>query len=170
MYCWSKYLYTAHILTSISFHFSLVVRKQDYCLCKNKGADQLCSNCTFAFATRIEQCLFFLNPKFLAIFCNCTCQFMLGLVGDRFSCVGSHLSRLVGKPTMWFRNRSDTNQAVQSQKQARDLKFWLEVEEESYYPSSENKGAYQLRGYREADLRLFFSPMQIVGFPMGRLI
>ena len=25
---------------------------------------------------------------------------------------------------MWFPNRSDTNQAVQSQKQARSLKFW----------------------------------------------
>ena len=25
-----------------------------------------------------------------------------------------------------------------------------------YYPFSENKGADQLRGYREADLRLFF--------------
>ena len=58
---------------------------------------------------------------------------------------------------MWFPNRSDTNQAVQSQKQARDLKFWLEVEEELYNPSSENKGADQLRGYREADLRLVFA-------------
>ena len=38
-----------------------------------------------------------------------------------------------------------------------------------YYPCSENIGADQLRGYREADLRLF-SPMQIVGFPMRRLI
>ena len=28
-----------------------------------------------------------------------------------------------GKPTMWFLNGSDTNQAVQSQKQARSLKF-----------------------------------------------
>ena len=53
---------------------------------------------------------------------------------------------------MWFPNRSDTNQAVQSQKQARDLKFWREVEEELYYPRSENKGADQLRGYREAEL------------------
>ena len=26
-----------------------------------------------------------------------------------------------------------------------------------YYPSSENKGADQLRGYREADLRLCFA-------------
>ena len=38
-----------------------------------------------------------------------------------------------------------------------------------YYPSSENKGADQLRGYREADLRLCFRIMQIVGFPMRRL-
>ena len=47
--------------------------------------------------------------------------------------------------------------------------------EELYYPSSENKGADQLRGnreadYREADLRLCFSPMQIVGFLIRRLI
>ena len=38
------------------------------------------------------------------------------------------------------------------------------------YPCSENKGADQLRGYREADLRLLFSHMQIVGFLMRRLI
>ena len=50
---------------------------------------------------------------------------------------------------MWFPNRSDTNQAVQSLKQARDLKFWLELDEELHYPSSKNKGADQLRGYRE---------------------
>ena len=33
------------------------------------------------------------------------------------------MSRLVGKPTMWFPNGSDTNEAVQSQKQAISLKF-----------------------------------------------
>ena len=32
----------------------------------------------------------------------------------------------------------------------------MTTEEELYYPSSENKGADQLRGYREADLRLCF--------------
>ena len=32
----------------------------------------------------------------------------------------NYLSRLVGKPTMWFPNRSDTNRAVQAQKMARD--------------------------------------------------
>ena len=57
---------------------------------------------------------------------------------------------------MWFPNRSDTNQAVQSHKQARRLKFRIYKEEEVYYPSSENKDADQLRGYREADLRLCF--------------
>ena len=35
-----------------------------------------------------------------------------------------YLSHLVGKPTMWFPNRSDTNRAVQAQKRARSLKFW----------------------------------------------
>ena len=36
-----------------------------------------------------------------------------------------HLSRLVGKQTMWFPNRSDTDQAAQSQKQARSLKLQI---------------------------------------------
>ena len=57
---------------------------------------------------------------------------------------------------MWFPTRSDTNRPVQSQKMARGLKFWIQKEEELYYPCSENKGADQLRGYREADLRLCF--------------
>ena len=47
----------------------------------------------------------------------------------------------MGKPTMWFPNRSDTNRPVQSQKQARSLNFWINVEEELCYPSNENKGA-----------------------------
>ena len=33
------------------------------------------------------------------------------------------MSHLVRKQTMWFPTRSDTNQAVQSQKQARSLNF-----------------------------------------------
>ena len=54
------------------------------------------------------------------------------------------MSHLVGKPTMWFSNRSDTNQAAQSQKQARSLKFC---------------------GYREADLRLCFRLCILLVFP-----
>ena len=33
-----------------------------------------------------------------------------------------HMSRLVGKPTMWFPTRSNTNRPVQAQKRARSLK------------------------------------------------
>ena len=37
--------------------------------------------------------------------------------------LGIYMSHLVGKQTMWFPNRSDTNRSVQSQKRARILKF-----------------------------------------------
>ena len=36
-----------------------------------------------------------------------------------------------------------------------------------YYPSSENKGADQLRGHREADLRLCFRICRLLVFPRG---
>ena len=39
---------------------------------------------------------------------------------------------------------------------ARGLKFRIQEVEELYDPCSENKGADQLHGYREADLRLCF--------------
>ena len=55
-----------------------------------------------------------------------------------------------------FPTRSDTNRAVQPRKMARGLKFRIEEVEGLYYPCSENKGADQLHGYREADLRLCF--------------
>ena len=71
---------------------------------------------------------------------------------------------------MWYPNRSDTNQAVQLQKQARSLKFRIQVEEELQHPTTENIGADQLRGHREADLRLCFRLMQIVIFPMRQFI
>ena len=68
---------------------------------------------------------------------------------------------------MWFPTRSNTNRPVQAQKRARILKFWIYVEEELYYPSSENKGADQLRGYREADLRLCFRLCRLLVLPRG---
>ena len=37
--------------------------------------------------------------------------------------IAAHLSHLMGKPTMWFPNRSNTNRAVQAQKRAKSLKF-----------------------------------------------
>ena len=60
------------------------------------------------------------------------------------------------KRSSGFPTRSDTNLAVQPQKISRGLKFQIKEEEELYHPCSENKGADQLRGYREADLRLCF--------------
>ena len=68
---------------------------------------------------------------------------------------------------MWFLNRSGTNRAVQAQKMARDWKFWISKVEELYYPSSENNAADQLRGYREADLRLCFRLCRLLVFPRG---
>ena len=55
-----------------------------------------------------------------------------------------------------FLTRSDRKRPVQSQKKVRILKFWIEVEEELYYTSSENKGTDQLCSYCTADLRLCF--------------
>ena len=74
------------------------------------------------------------------------------------------MSRLVGKPTMWFPNRSDTNQAVHAQKNARDWNFWIYKVVEVFYPCSENKGADQLRSYYEADLCLCFRICRLLIF------
>ena len=60
------------------------------------------------------------------------------------------------KPVSGFQTLSDTNKAVLSLNMARGLKFRIQKVEGMYYPCSENKGADQLRGYREADLRLCF--------------
>ena len=68
---------------------------------------------------------------------------------------------------MWFPTRSDINRPVQSQKKARIWKFRINVEEELYYPSSENTGTDQLRSYCEADLRLCFRISRLSVFPCG---
>ena len=60
------------------------------------------------------------------------------------------------KRSSGFSTRSDTNRAVQPQKMTRELKFRIEIEEGSHHPYSENKGADQLCGHREAYLRLCF--------------
>ena len=57
----------------------------------------------------------------------------------------------------WSLTLSDTNRAVQLQKMARSLNFRILQIEGLYCLCSENKGADQLRGYREADLRLYFA-------------
>ena len=68
------------------------------------------------------------------------------------------------KPIFWFPTWSDTNQAVQLQKIARGLKFRIKKVEGLFYLCSENKGADQLHGYREADLRLCFHICIMFGF------
>ena len=58
------------VLTAEVPEMSCIVRKLALCICKSKDTDQLCSYAklinAFVFATRIEQSLYFLNPKFLA--------------------------------------------------------------------------------------------------------
>ena len=41
-----KQIYVHVIGIKSSYLMSRFMRKQDFCLCKNKGTDQLCSNCT----------------------------------------------------------------------------------------------------------------------------
>ena len=67
-----------------------------------------------------------------------------------------NMSLVVRKPVFGFPTRSHTNQAVHLQKMVRGLKFRIKEVEGLYYLFSENKGTDQLRGYREADLRLCF--------------
>ena len=62
------------------------MRKPDFCICENKGADQLCGNRTtdqrLCFRHIIQ------NFKPVAIFCGYTVRFVSDLVGnpeDRFS-------------------------------------------------------------------------------------
>ena len=66
------------------------------------------------------------------------------------------LSRDTRKLTTWFPTRSGTNHAVQPEKMARSLKFWIKEEEGLYCLCRENKGADQLCSYCEAALRLLF--------------
>ena len=92
---------------------------------------------------------------------------LVGNPKDRFSREAALIPSLSGPlvitPTssrenqsLGFPIRSDTNRAVQPQKMARCLKFQIKEVEGLYYPCSENKGADQICGYREADLRLYF--------------
>ena len=88
-------------------YMSLVVRKQAFCICENKNADQLRGNreaakliTAFIFATWIVQSLFYLirNFKPLAIFCGCTAWFVSDQVGnneDRFSHNEAHMIRVI---------------------------------------------------------------------------
>ena len=67
-------------------------------------------------------------------------------------CPFLYMSLVPRKPVFGI---SDTNLAVQP-KMTRGWKFRMKIVEGLYYPYRENKGADQLRGYREADLHLCF--------------
>ena len=72
------------------------MRKSDFCLCENKGADQLCSNCTADqhLCFRYMDSSIILNFRLLAIFYICTGRFVSDIVGtpkDQFSCVMAHM-------------------------------------------------------------------------------
>ena len=57
------------------------MRNPAFCICENKGADQLCA---FVFAIRIVQSFYFLTHNFkpLAILSGCTAWFVSDLVGN----------------------------------------------------------------------------------------
>ena len=59
------------------------------------------------------------------------------------------MSLVVRNPVFGFPTRSNTNRVVQPQKIARGLKFRIEEEEGLCYLCCKNKGANQLRDYRE---------------------
>ena len=108
---------------------------------------------------RLTVCL--LSLSFYLNFCYFPFWYMYRGHGFRSDCIISwsllplYLSRVMRKSTFWFPTWSNTNQDEQLQ-MARGLKFWIWKVEGLYYLCSENKGADQLRGYREADLRLCF--------------
>ena len=74
-----------------------------------------------------------------------------------------YLSMCMRKPTIWVFDQVNTNQAGQSQKIA-SFKFQMKEEEGLDYQCSENKGADQLCGYREAGLRLYFRICRLLVF------
>ena len=77
------------------------MRKPDFCHGKNKGADQLCSDCT----TDQRLCFCYMDstipllPKLeISNFCSCPGGFVPDLVGnpdERFSHIAAHLMNLL---------------------------------------------------------------------------
>ena len=96
----------------------------------------------------ISTFVFFLNPKFEASYVA---------VQPDVVCTWSETSEgSLKNLSLGFPTRSDTNQAVQSQKMARGLKFQILLEEGLYYPCGKNRGVDQLRSNCAADLLLCF--------------
>ena len=68
--CVYPQIFHFEVYSCIIDKLSHVVRKPAFCICENKDADQLCSNCTadqrlcFRYMDSTIQSLFYLNPKF----------------------------------------------------------------------------------------------------------
>ena len=80
---------------------SRVVRKSAFYICENKGADQLCSDCTadqrlcFRYMDSTIPLLSKSKISSVYIFCGCTARFVSDLVGypeDRFSQNEAHMN------------------------------------------------------------------------------
>ena len=92
---------TMHYINKLTrCHMSLVVRKPAFCICENKKADSLHSNCAadqrlcfrYRYYNPPTSVIQFFKP--LAIFCCCTARFVSDLVGnpeDRFSHNQAHI-------------------------------------------------------------------------------
>ena len=61
--------------------------------------------------------------KYMATIMTLAADSSLSKPGDSSTKTVSHLSRVMGKPTMWFPNRSDTNRAVHVQKNGKRLEI-----------------------------------------------
>ena len=100
-------------------YWSRIVRKPDFSICENKGADQLQGN----RAADQRLCFCYIDSTFpllpkskifkpVAIFCGCTARFVSDLVGnpeDRFSRDRANLRHVMSG----FQTKLDINQAVQ---------------------------------------------------------
>ena len=84
-------------------NFSCRMVKPTICICKNKDADQLRSNCEadqrlcFCYMDSAISILYIQSSKLLACFCDCTGWFISDLVGDPncwFSHTKAHLISL----------------------------------------------------------------------------
>ena len=118
--------------------------KPTICTGENKGADQLRRNCeadqrlcfrhmdsTIPLPSKSK--ISSLEPSSVTVqpsLCRTRSEpklLVFSRTGSYFfsSAMSLQMSHLVGKPTMWFPNRSYTNRPVQAQKRARSLKFGI---------------------------------------------
>ena len=129
----------------IDAYMSLVMRKPAFCTCENKDADQLRGNREadqrLCFRYKDSTIPLLPKPEISSIWpsslivqpglCRTWSEtpktgfLRTRLISPILSHLKAHMSRVMRKPTFWFPTWSDTNQAVQSQKMAKGLKFQI---------------------------------------------